>query len=249
MRGLRYARRYTNWREMLRARAEGLRPPVVELRAGIRFESPPSVSVPRLVNEIFFRRVYTPWGHEIGAHDVVLDVGANVGVFSLYAATRSRGRIVAVEPFPANLEFLQRNLAANDQERVEVVPSALSDRVGSISLIVASKGTMHSIAGEQDAGGESIEVPTTTLAALVDKLGLDRIDFMKMDCEGAEGTILPAVPPELWRRFRRISMEFHDGASALRHQEIQKLLEEAGFPTRLRWDGRSGVGILYAARE
>lgn len=245
---IRYAVRFRNWREVLRAKAEDRTPPVVILRRGPRFEAPEGVSVTRLANEIFFHRVYALPGGEIGPEDVVVDVGANVGVFSVYAAARTRGRIVAVEPFPQNVEFLRRNLRANGCERVEVVPSALSDHEGTLELAVAKKGTMHSIAPAAAEGGERVKVPATTLARIVEQRGLERIDLLKMDCEGAEGVILPTLPKDVLARVQRMALEFHDHLSPVSHEALRALLEANGFSTTLRSKAGSTVGMLYAFR-
>ena len=50
------------------------------------------------------------------------------------------------------------------------------------------------------------------------------------------------------RRIRRIAMEFHDASSPVGHRAMQQLLEESGFTTRLRWDGCSSTGMIYARR-
>ena len=74
---------------------------------------------------------------------------------------------------------------------------------------------------------------------------LQTIDFLKMDCEGAEGTILKSMPPDCLRRIKKIVMEFHDNLSPLDHNELKSLLEKAGYNTSLRWDPKKSTGYLY----
>ena len=78
---------------------------------------------------------------------------------------------------------------------------------------------------------------------------LKEIDFLKLDCEGAEGSILTSTPGEHLKRIRKIAMEFHDNVSQLKHDEIQRLLADAGFVTTLNWNGRSPFGYLYGKRD
>jgi Ni,Fe-hydrogenase I small subunit len=94
-----------------------------------------------------------------------------------------------------------------------------------------------------------VEVPTTTLQEIMDSNNLERIDFLKLECEGAESSILHSTPGDYLKRVKKIAMEFHDHLSALNHQDIQKLLEEVGFTTRLKWDGKSPLGYMYAWRS
>ena len=123
---LRYRLRYRNWREIT-GRSRGENPRRVVLRNGTVFDAPSNINPALIVNAVFFRRRYSPPGFDIGPQDVVLDVGANIGVFSIFAASRTAGRVVAIEPCPINIEYLRRNIKANSA-RVEVVPRAASCR-------------------------------------------------------------------------------------------------------------------------
>lgn len=251
LRTLRYARRFRNWREIGRARAAGTPPPRAVLWAGPRFDAPPDVNPARMVNGVFFKQVYTPPGFEIAEGDVVVDVGANIGVFSVFAALASRAPLLAIEPFPANADHLERNLAANGCDTATVLRGALSDHEGSTKLFLGRKGVVHQIFDRADDGGQlqdHIEVPTTTLEAALDAHGFDRVDLLKLDCEGAEGLVLGSASPGLFARVRRITMEFHDYVSPLHHDALGKLLESHGYSTRLVWNGRSHTGFLHASR-
>lgn len=250
LRNFRYARRYRNWREIVAAAAEGRNAARVQLRRGPVFEAPPEVNPARIVNGVWFRSCYTPRGLEIRKGDVVVDVGANIGVFSVMAA-RAGARVVAVEPFPDNVEHLRRNLAANDCAGAQVVAGALADANGSARLYLGRKGVVHQLF-EKDERGERLEqhidVPTLTLEELMRRHELERVDLLKLDCEGAEGLILASSPRDLLARVGAISMEFHDHASPLQHDEIVERLQAAGFRTELLWNGRSTTGYLYARR-
>jgi hypothetical protein len=91
-------------------------------------------------------------------------------------------------------------------------------------------------------------VRVETLAALLASHGFERVDFLKLDCEGAEGLILPSLPESLLRQLRCVSLEFHDDVSALRHEALAELFERNGFAVRTHWDGDSPNGYMYASR-
>jgi len=250
IRAIRYARHYRNWWELERVRASGRVPHSAVLRGGPRFDAPEDTNVLRLIRGVFFQKYYTPPGFEIGPDDVVVDVGANVGTFSVYAGLRTRGRVLAVEPVPGNLEFLERNLRQNGCSHVEVFGGALADKDGSIRLEVMDNGVRHRLSdlGPTSAPGHTIEVPSRTLATLMEERGIDHIDYLKLDCEGAEGLILPSLRGHWAERIRRIGLEFHDRLSPLGHEALEGLLAEMGFRTRLSWDGADVRGFLYASR-
>ena len=83
----------------------------------------------------------------------------------------------------------------------------------------------------------------------MDQNGLDHIDFLKLDCEGGEGYILLSTPLDYLKRIRKIAMEFHDTLSPLKHEEMDRILVDAGFKTSLVWDGAESSGYLFARRE
>ncbi len=249
-RAFRYARRYRNWRELRDLRDAGQKPRRVVTRSGEVFESPNNVNALRSVAAGFAKQAYTPRGFAIGADDLVVDVGANIGAFSVYAAKRTRNRVFAIEPFGENAAFVRKNVAANDCH-VTVIEAALADHDGSTQLYVSPNGTMHQLfeRTEDDQLTETMEIQSLSLGTLMEKYAIDSIDFLKLDCEGSEGLILGSAPPSTLDRIRRISMEFHDYASPLKHDELVQLLQQAGFETRLNWDGKSACGYLYASRE
>ena len=250
LRALRYARYYRNWRELERARAARRKPERAVLRDGTVFEAPPGVNPLRVLTPVFHKRVYTPRGFEVGADDAVVDVGANIGAFAVYAAQRTRGRVLAIEPHPENAEHLRQNLRANHCERAAVAECAVSDAPGTLPLFIGRSGTTHQLTplGKDAGAGESVDVRVATLPQLLAEHGFDRVDFLKLDCEGAEGVILPGLPGPLMAAIRTIALEFHDDVSALAHDALAKLLEEKGFRVALDWDGRSANGMLFARR-
>jgi FkbM family methyltransferase len=165
----------------------------------------------------------------------------------VYAARKTRGRVVAVEPFPQNVEYLRRNVGVNDCD-VEVSECALSDKDGTARLYVSDNGSTHQLFEKSHDGmlQDFVEVPSRSLASFMDEKELAAIDLLKLDCEGAEGLILPAAAESVLQRVRRISLEFHDYASPLDHDALAELLQAAGYATSLRWDGVAQNGYLYA---
>lgn len=243
--------RIRNHLEIASSLAKGREPTKVVLRNGICIEAPHGRnSLLAMVHEIFSRRVYNPGNLSIETDDVVVDIGANVGVFTLFAASMTKNHVYSVEPFPANVCFLEQNIRRNGLHNVTVACTAVSEAIGSANLFLSrcAAGHLlfdHSIEGTLE---RYVNVPTTTLCEFMDTNSLQEIDFLKMDCEGCEGAILSSTPRAYLRRIRKIALEFHDNISELKHYDIQKLLEEEGFTTKLSWNGKGPFGYLYACR-
>ncbi len=242
--------RYKNWLEILGCYLKAEEPSNFMLRNGVAIESPEKTKNMFLVEEIFFDKVYTPGEIKIEDNDVVVDIGSNIGVFTVFAAKLTRNSVYAFEPFPQNVELLKRNIDKNNLQNVVINPVAVSDRMGGGKLFLSdiNAGHLlfdHNISGKLD---KYIEVPTVDLKQIFDGNKLEVIDFMKMDCEGMEGLIFKNTPVQYLKRIRKIALEFHDNVSALGHVQIQNLLEDAGFIVNLKWDGYSPFGYIYAKR-
>ncbi len=238
-----------NWREILGALASGQKSIRVVLKDGTILAS--SQNPLSIVNEIFFAHVYSPHELTIGEQDIVVDIGANVGVFTVFAASQTRNRVYSLEPLPINCEYIQKNLASNHLDHVTCVSTAVSNTSGTVKLYTTDSvaGNLlfdHNIRGEIDA---YVEVPCTTLMAFMDEQHLESIDFLKLDCEGSEGDILTSLPTAYLGRIRKMAMEFHDNVSSLNHDAVRHLLESNGFKTKLAWNGRSPFGYVYAWQE
>lgn len=123
---------------------------------------------------------------EIRPGNVVFDIGANVGYYTILASRVAgpSGKVVAFEPLLRNIEFLRRHVELNNAANVVVMPVALSDTTGSARFSIGD----NSAVGHIGSDGE-IEVETTTVDAVIERLGFIP-DVMKIDVEGAEKAVL-----------------------------------------------------------
>ena len=118
--------------------------------------------------------------------DVVVDCGAHIGGFTRLALQAGARLVVAIEPEPANLRAFRRNLEPElKSARVILIPKGVWETTGKLSLHISNTGDSHSIIFAQKGPGDEV-IEVTTLDALAKELGLDRIDFIKMDIEGSE---------------------------------------------------------------
>ena len=121
-----------------------------------------------------------------------VDLGANIGYFSLTAAgiVGPTGQVHAIEPTPSTVSRLRENIALNGFHNVTAHQLALSDDDGSIRLHLSGDDCEENSLFATGPGDESIEVDATTLDRFADRQGLRRIDLLKVDVEGAEVRVL-----------------------------------------------------------
>jgi FkbM family methyltransferase len=122
--------------------------------------------------------------------DVVIDCGAHIGGFTRVALQAGARLVVAIEPEQANLRAFRRNFEQElKSSRVILVPKGVWETAGKLPLHLSNTGDSHSIIFAQRGPGDA-EIEVTTPDALVQELGLEKVDFIKMDIEGSEANAL-----------------------------------------------------------
>ena len=179
-------------------------PQVSVRRLGLRLELDLRDNLQRTV---YYAGTYEPdvlafLDRELAPGDVLADVGAHVGVHALSAARHDGVRVLAFEPATDSATKL-RAAAARNGVRVEVVETALGAEPGEVELradpdyAVADAG----VRSQHGAGAVVARVPVTTFDAWASHAGLDRLDIVKIDVEGAEPLVLRGMVQSL-RRLR-----------------------------------------------
>ena len=154
------------------------------------------------------RQIYGTGVMAVRASDVVLDCGANVGVFVRVALAAGARLVVAVEPAPENLECLRRNFADEVQVgRVLICPKGVWDKEELLTLNVdPENAAADSFVIRTKKAVEGPKVPLTTIDKLVAELKLERVDFIKFDIEGAEQRALVGARQTLARHQPRLAI-------------------------------------------
>jgi FkbM family methyltransferase len=178
-----------------------------------------SVGAYPIFGETWYSRVYDVPGLPIRAGDVVLDIGANHGFFTCYAASKG-ATVYAFEPVPQSYKRLVANVERNGfANRVTTVQCAVSHTSGSAELLVsASKGggdsTMDPVFARRSGVpvAESITVECKTLASILDEYAIPSARMCKIDIEGAELDLLSALKAPHRARIQGFAMEYHPQA-------------------------------------
>jgi FkbM family methyltransferase len=131
--------------------------------------------------------IYAGKLHAVWPGDVVLDCGARYGGFSRSALKAGARLVVAIEPNPLSLECLRRNLSDEIRAgRVVLYPKGVWDKDDLLPLMIDPENSANDSVVKKHGDGGEILVPLTTIDKLVAELNLERVDFIKMDIEGAE---------------------------------------------------------------
>jgi FkbM family methyltransferase len=170
---------------------------------------------------------------KLNANETFVDVGANVGAYTLKIASdyKSKGiKVIAIEAHPVNYKALCKNIDINKFRNVYPINKAVSDHKGIVTMyerkflkrIQPEWYTIHeTISGHQLDKRYSIEVESDTLDAILDNY---KVDFIKIDIEGAEVEALKGATNTL-DRLRKIIVEIHEN----NFDKVKHILEDHNF--------------------
>ena len=190
-----------------------------------------------MYNEIFEGREYLRSGIKLGDHDTIIDIGANIGMFTMYLLTNLESpNIHAFEPVPDTFEALRRNMERYPRANVHIYNTGLGasadssmamtffpNMTGNSTAYPEWKAAQREILSKEFTSeellliftGEEITVPSTTLSCFIRKNALDRIDLLKIDAEGSEVDILNGIETDHWPLILQLAMEVHNESKTL----------------------------------
>jgi len=172
---------------------------------------------------------------KIQNNSIFLDVGANLGYFSLLASYHiSLGKIIAFEPVDKNLEILNKNMKLNNVENVEVISKAVADSEGTGRFAVESNGANSHfedivLTHAQMKKEKTVEVEITTLDTFCTRNEI-MPDVIKIDVEGAEVKVLNGATKLLKAKKTNWLVSIH---SAKLQEDTLRIFEEFGYKTKL----------------
>jgi FkbM family methyltransferase len=214
---------------------------VIHLRAAFDWDA-------STLEEVFFKDIYEQES-KIKPGDIVLDVGAHIGCFTLKAAKEvgPEGKVVSFEPSSENFRLLSMNVSSNDYSNAKLFNVAVGSEPGTAKLHLGNRRGTNSLLS--DASAEQVgveEVPIRTLDSVADELKLNKVNFMKIDVEGFELEVLKGAQNILSSSHPSIAMETHDFGPS--EEEIASFLSTFGYMIK-RVPYRTHLGLLYALKE
>lgn len=170
--------------------------------------------------------------------ETVLDIGAYVGRYTLLSSryVGEKGQVVSVEAHPGIFKLLRKNLILNKISNATTVNAAISNCEGHVKLYHGYASGWHSIVQKSAETGWSLneytKVPSRTVDNLMKEIGIDKVDWMKIDVEGAELKVLEGSLETLRNNENlKIIVEIHP--TYTREDAIFKLFKQMQYETRV----------------
>jgi len=186
---------------------------------------------------VFGRKEYG----QIPEQGVVIDVGAHLGSFALYAAMNRARKVYCYEPDPTLHGVLAHNIRSNnlDNSISSRQAAVVGKTTGRVAFYPEGNASGHVARREYDTDG--VTVDAVTLAEIILDNNLQEVDLLKLDCEGSEYGIISETPTEIWSRIKKIRLEYHrDDADML-----ERRFRDLGYQIVRHLKRGKNVGILW----
>jgi FkbM family methyltransferase len=169
---------------------------------------------------------------------LIVDIGANAGYFNIMLFSKIKDATVyAYEPIPVNYELFKTNISLNPTlaNRIHLFNKAVTGKPqDGVELFMehsADNSVIASVYSDFDQQNKySIKAPSISLEEIIKGNNFNRIDLLKIDCEGSEYPIIYETPAALWARVNRMTIEVHNLDNDKRNADyLGKYLQQQGF--------------------
>ncbi len=176
---------------------------------------------------VWLNKEYEEIGFFIESDESVIDIGAHVGLFTVYASQFCKnGKIISCEPIKENFELLKENVSMNNLSNIILYNNAITDKNDKVKVYLNNDSAANSIYGD---GENYEEISTLSLSKILDENMNEKI-CLKLDCEGAEYQIINNTPDKYFEKISKICLEYHiinDGKSQL--EKLKKRLNGLNY--------------------
>ena len=183
---------------------------------------------------------------KINKNDIIIDVGAHIGLFSLLASKSCfAGKIFSYEPINENFEMLMQNIKSNKLKNIVPFNLAVSKNTSNVKLFLDKDESAHSIFQKNTS---YVTVESISLQKIFDDNDINFCKILKLDCEGAEYEIIDSLPDKYFEKIQNMIIEYHlaDSKPELGKDLISKI-KNAGFQITIR-PHHNDMGLLIATK-
>ena len=165
-------------------------------------------------DEIFNQKEYVYKEISVQPNDVVVDLGANIGLFAAYSVSKGARKVYSVEPFQPYIEMMDNNLTSL-KEKVQIVPYAISDENGVSEIVVnyddnTILSNVYSDRNWKIDADKKYEIKTIDFDTLLTKYDINTINYLKVDIEGSEYQLFNSINKNVLKgRVEKIAIEYH----------------------------------------
>jgi len=226
-------------------------------RNGIRIKTNDAVSAATIA-VIFIKKDYG----DIPDNSVIIDIGANIGVFSIFAAVPENNKVYSYEPMPENFNLLKENIQSNNLgNKIFPFNSGVSSKKETRKLYLgdspfhsflpAKESPFNVLYGATKSPAQAFsQINCLSLKDIFDANSISVCHLLKMDCEGAEYEILYNAPDECFKKIKEIRLEYHNHESSQNNNGecLKNFLEKKGFTVKKFKKGSQYQGDLWMYR-
>jgi len=198
------------------------------------------------LTNVWLIKEYFQHGLKINNEDIIIDIGAHIGLFSLYVSQYcKKGKIFCFEPIKNNFELLEENIMLNKIKNVFPYNVAVSSSTSTATIFLSRDEAAHSMYLKNS---NPVVVKSTSLEKIFYDNKIEKCDLLKLDCEGAEYDILEILSENLFHKINKIILEYHfaDSKNNLISNLIKKL-EKLSFNISI-FQNVPSMGIIYATK-
>jgi FkbM family methyltransferase len=220
----------------------------IKLNNGLKFIVRARTMDRSVLKEVWLREIYNKHGIRVEKGDTVIDIGGHIGLFSVYAAHRSKtGNVYAFEPFIENFSRLEQHKQLNQCENLHVFNRGVDATTGKKTLYLSpDKNTGGHSLHLKKQSDRQVEIETINIIEFCDQQHITKINFLKLDCEGAEFEIIKSSESIL-SRVEKIVMECHPYGDHT-CDEMVFILQKNGFKVIRESNHIGGIEMLYCVR-
>lgn len=198
-----------------------------------------------VVREIWCENVYEVHDGDLADTGIVVDIGANIGAFTLFAASLGAKKVIAVEPEPHNRQLLEENIEANKHHvpDCEFITDGHGINDGKFEKAYINDNHGDSVVNyEKTMEADQQPIKMISLAELFKRHELEYIDILKLDIEGHEGNVILGAPESTLQLCRYITLEYDQHAN-----DLGAIVEKISKTHQIKYVGAHG-GMLFAKR-
>jgi FkbM family methyltransferase len=235
---------------------------------GFSFYAPPKCDEVALIyNEIIVNQEYFQKGLSVLGAGCVIDIGANIGIFTMAVKLKApNATVYAFEPIPDTFHVLEQNVGLIGGSDIHLFNVALGSQDHSEKtftffpfmpgnstafpvLKVEQKPVMDQIFGKELSDfynqTETRVVQVRKLSSIIREQRIHSVDFLKIDVEGSEISVLEGIEEMHWPIFKQVAVETHN---AQLHKQVSEILVQHGFEVSadIGLSSPTGVSMVYA---
>ena len=196
---------------------------IFETRSGLKIKIRVNSTDLMALTHVWMIQEYSGDDFPISNDDVIIDVGAHIGLFALFASQFCKnGKIFCYEPIKENYKILIENIEMNQIQNIFPNNLAVTKETSRVKIFLNDDQSGHSMFIQNK---NFVEVDSKSLSDIFIDNGIKECDFLKLDCEGAEYEIVESISSDLFTKINKTAIEYHmvDTKPELLKQLINKL--------------------------